>query len=189
MKNIMVDLETLGTCAGCSMLSIGAVAFSSSEKAIHENEFYVVINTQDCIDRGLHEDEGTKVWWEKQSPAAKQVLFEAADPKLSVPLPLALEKFNSWILEVAGEDAHMWGNGADFDNPILAAGYRAANVKQGWKAYNGRCYRTLKGLYPNIRLKRGGTHHNALDDARTQASHAIELLGRHWELYYASKAT
>ena len=68
------------------------------------------------------------------------------------------------------------GNGADFDLPILAAAYAAVGLSVPWKPYNGRCYRTLKNLAPVVKLARPGTHHNALDDARTQAVHAIKLM-------------
>jgi inhibitor of KinA sporulation pathway (predicted exonuclease) len=72
--------------------------------------------------------------------------------------------------------ALVWGNGADFDNPILAAAYRATGISQGWKPYNGRCYRTIKNLAPQVRLVRTGTHHNALDDARAQAQHLLDIV-------------
>ncbi len=70
-------------------------------------------------------------------------------------------------------------NGADFDQPILICGYRAAGVKQGWTAYNGRCYRTIKNLFPEPKLVRQGDHHHALDDAKSQATHLIELVKAH----------
>jgi inhibitor of KinA sporulation pathway (predicted exonuclease) len=45
-----------------------------------------------------------------------------------------------------------------------------------WKFYNDRCYRTLKAMYPHIKMpKRTGTHHNALDDAISQVNHLILL--------------
>ena len=37
-------------------------------------------------------------------------------------------------------------------------------------------YRTLKNLLPYIEMERVGEHHNALDDAKSQALHAIKLL-------------
>jgi len=70
----------------------------------------------------------------------------------------------------------VWGNGADFDLPILAAAYKAAGGPPPWKPYNGRCYRTLKNLAPSIKLERQGTHHQALDDAVCQAKHLIKIV-------------
>jgi exodeoxyribonuclease VIII len=76
------------------------------------------------------------------------------------------------------KDFLVWGNGADFDLPILSAAYVAAGFGgPPWKPYNGRCYRTLKNLRPDVpRPERRGTAHNALDDAVFQAEHAIALL-------------
>ena len=45
----------------------------------------------------------------------------------------------------------------------------------GWDFWNNHYYRTLKGLAPLIKVQRGGVYHNALDDAKTQAAHALEV--------------
>lgn len=74
------------------------------------------------------------------------------------------------------ERAHIWGNGADFDNVILTNAYRAVGISRPWEPYHDRCYRTLKNLRRDIHLYRTGTHHNALYDAITQAEHAVRLL-------------
>lgn len=82
------------------------------------------------------------------------------------------EQFKAFV----PDGALVWGNGADFDNPILATAYGALNQVQPWKPYNGHCYRTLKSLVKGPKIERTGTHHNAVDDARSQALHAIQLL-------------
>jgi hypothetical protein len=81
-------------------------------------------------------------------------------------------------------DVRVWGNGADFDNPILAVAYRRTIFSgQPWKPYNGRCYRTVKNQFQDVKLVRTGTHHNALDDARSQATHLVEICRtRGWRL-------
>ena len=72
-------------------------------------------------------------------------------------------------------DAHIWGNGAAFDNVVLASAFRATGMQVPWAFWNDRCYRTVKSLFSNVKLKRSGTHHNALDDAVTQAKHLLEI--------------
>ena len=52
----------------------------------------------------------------------------------------------------------------------------AYRIKPAWPYRNNRCYRTLKGLLPAIELERSGTHHNALDDAITQARHLQKIV-------------
>jgi len=74
------------------------------------------------------------------------------------------------------ENVRVWGNGAAFDNVILASAYRQANITQPWLFWNDRCYRTVKALSPAVTMQRNGTHHNALDDAESQARHLIDML-------------
>jgi hypothetical protein len=42
----------------------------------------------------------------------------------------------------------IWGNGANFDNPLLACAFEAAGVRPCYKFFNERCYRTVKNQYP-----------------------------------------
>ena len=170
MNHIMVDLETLGTAPGCSIVSIGAVYFGPAGLG---EEFYSVVSRESCKAAGLHEDEDTLQWWERQSTEARVVLG-IAESKAAPALGVALQAFTAFCRQQP--NVYVWGNGADFDNPILACAFRAAGLPLGWRGFNGRCYRTLKKLVPNgPKLVRQGTHHNALDDAKSQAAHAIEL--------------
>lgn len=174
MEHVMVDLETLGTVPGCSILSIGAVFFDPLTEKLGD-EMYAVILRQSCLEAGLHEDKDTLAWWSRQSPEAKRVLAEAEMETVAYPLLKGLEEFNTFCK--LGKKTKVWGNGADFDNPILVAAYHAVGSKQGWAPYNGRCYRTVKNLFPQQKLVgRTGTHHNALDDAKSQAAHLIQLV-------------
>jgi len=169
MKNLMVDLETLGTRPGCVVLSIGAVWFDHTGLG---EPFHTVISRDSCKEHGLFEDEDTLAWWARQSEQAKATLNEATGG--GVLLPRALQDFQDFVKQQTS--VKVWGNGADFDNPILSAAYHAAGMKQAWTAYNGRCYRTLKNLFPDVKMERGGIHHNALDDAISQAKHAVAIL-------------
>lgn len=168
MRNVMVDLETLGTVPGCSILSIGAVYFD--EKGLGD-EFYLAINRDSCMLAGLREDDDTLAWWQRQSPDARKVLDDAA--KDTTPnLSLALKLFNTF-LDKPG--VRMWGNGADFDNAILRCAYAAVNLKPRLGAFNGRCYRTVKSM-SELKIVREGTYHNALSDAKSQARHFVAIL-------------
>jgi DNA polymerase III epsilon subunit-like protein len=173
MEHVMVDLETLGRRAGCSILSIGAVAFDPTSGELG-TEFYVVVNRESCMLAGLHEDPETIAWWEKQNAQAQEVLGHATEGGLM--LPEALAKLTEFLSNYDLKAAKVWGNGADFDNAILAACYAAVGSNQPWEFWNSRCYRTLKSFRPQIKMQRQGTYHNALDDAKSQASHAIQLL-------------
>lgn len=188
LTHIMLDLETLGTVPGCVGFSIGAVVFDPLEQRLG-SEFYAVINVDSCLDRYLREEQDTKDWWSKQSDEAKVALLEAYDPTVSEPLPDVLENFNGWQrAQGLKSNLRIWGNGADFDNPILRCMYDAAQVKPYAGAWGGRCYRTLKNLdelWPQLGFHkldkerhRTGTHHNALDDAKSQAIHLMANVAR-----------
>lgn len=174
MADVMVDLETLGRRPGCAVLSIGAVEFCP-ERGLGK-ELYVVVSRADQAAMPLlHEDPETLKWWMSQSEAARQVLAEA-DSKKAMPLAKALAQLTTFLAPMGLRRVKVWGNGADFDNAILSCMYGAVGQTVPWDFWNNRCYRTLKNLVPGPKLKREGTYHNALDDAKTQAEHAIQLL-------------
>lgn len=165
-ENTMVDLETLGRRAGCSILSIGATYFDKDGTA---EEFYVVVSKASCEAAGLHTDPETLAWWAKQSPEARKVLEESETGGMD--LADALDLFGQFA-----KGTKVWGNGSDFDNAILYACYAAVEKDVPWKFWDSRCYRTLKGLNTGVKLVREGTYHNALSDAVSQAKHASEIL-------------
>lgn len=172
MKDIMLDLETLGVAAGCKILSIGAVYFDISTGELGE-EFYVIVNRADQDEYDLKEEGGTLAWWLRQSAEARVVVQEEPHTD-AVDLIESLARFGHFVRQEGG-GKRVWGNGADFDNPILSRVYEATGQRQPWAAYNGRCYRTIKNLYPSLKAVREGTYHNALDDAKTQAKHMIQV--------------
>lgn len=172
MNNVMVDLETLGTRPGSVIVSIGAVKFGKDGLG---EEFYEVVDLDSCIKCDLTMDPGTVQWWMGQSDDARKVFKGEGDSLFNV-----LSSFTRFIGSsgAAQKNAKLWGNGADFDNVLLAEAYRAVNLEQPWKFYNNRCYRTMKSLNPSIEMQRTGTHHNALDDAKSQAEHLVRILNR-----------
>lgn len=174
MEHVMIDLETLGRRAGCSILSIGAVAFDPV-KGLGE-ELYIVVNRDSCKTAGLHEDPDTLAWWEGQSEQAKKVLIDASAKK-AMSLEAALDELTDYLKQFGARKVKIWGNGSDFDNAILTACYASIGRNIPWEFWNNRCYRTLKSLKPSVKMQRQGTYHNALDDAKSQATHAIQLLG------------
>lgn len=166
-KHIMIDFETLSTNPNAAVLSLGAVALT--KQGLTGEEFYVNIDGDDCKKLGLHESASTVAWWESQSQEARDTL--QVDKKL---LLVAMTMFSTWVRTVGG--THVWGNGADFDNPILKSCYEALGADTPFKPYNGRCYRTIKNIPGMPKMQRRiGTHHNALHDAKSQAIHLLEM--------------
>lgn len=169
MKNIMVDLETLGTRPYSAILSIGAVVFDLDKQAIN-SEFYCKIKLQSCFDCGLTVDPATIDWWMGQSAEAREVF--AGEDRIHL-----VDALNDFAVEFINEKmVSIWGNGADFDNVILTSAYERIGMPLPWKFYHNRCYRTVKSMFPEVKMERVGTYHNALDDARSQALHLMRMI-------------
>ncbi len=185
MRNVEIDLETFGNRAGCAIISIGAVMFDAITGVTGEEHYRIV--SKDSNDMaGLRQDADTMKWWDAQSPSARDA-FEASlrnDPTQCCSLGTALEDLTSFLAPYPG--VLVWGNGANFDEPILTAAYAAMGMTPPWKFWNVRCHRTLKGMYPHVQAPKpkvpGHIAHHALDDARAQAEHAIALLQEHGRL-------
>lgn len=169
----MVDLETLGSVPGCAIVAIGAVACTYEGHVT--DEFYLVVSRESCAAWGLHEDPDTLAWWDRQSPEARSVLAMSSDPEVTLGVRDALDELNRFVKRQPGRPL-VYGNGSDFDNAIIAAAARATKLKLAWPFWQNACYRTEKRKAPWIHLERTGTHHNALDDARSQAEHLVRLL-------------
>jgi hypothetical protein len=169
---IMLDLETLGTAPGSAILAIGAVKFTAGQIL---SEFYRRVDLKSCILYDLNMDPETVLWWLQQPDQARlEITKEGKD------LADVLHMFYEWVQvaqhsEMTG-DPEVWGNGAAFDNALLAEAYRRLGLRLPWKYSNDRCYRTVKNLYPDVQMVRDGTHHNALDDARSQAMHLMAMI-------------
>jgi exodeoxyribonuclease VIII len=176
MTHIMVDLETLSTLPNARILSIGAVKFAR-EHGVYSNFYcavkvYLPVEQGNSIDAdGFHISVDTMAWWSKQSEQARKVFNDPA----ALSIDTALDSFTTWALTGSEGDVRLWGNGASFDNVILSSAYRLRNKEQPWKFWNDRCYRTVKHMHAKTPLTRVGTHHNALDDAESQARHLLQM--------------
>lgn len=175
LNNIMLDLETMGTGPNSAIIAIGAVRFDTEDIIRGDSnngildKFYEIVDLKSSTSLGLEIDPDTVMWWMKQSDNARGQ-FE----RDGIHLVKALCSFSEWV----GDDAIIWGNGAAFDNVILANAYEKALHPQPWKFWNDRCYRTVKNLHPQIEMERVGTYHCAVDDAESQALHLMKILTR-----------
>lgn len=165
--NIMLDLETMGNGPSSAIIAIGAVAFDDEKVT---SKFYTEVNLQSSIDNGGVVDGSTVMWWIRQGDSARAAFINNDSAKH---IHTALTDFAEWYKDVGGE--MVWGNGAMFDNSILASAYRRSSFPVPWEFWNDMCYRTVKNMNKSIKLSRIGTHHNAVDDAASQAMHLINI--------------
>ena len=168
MQHVMLDLETMGTGSNAAIVAIGAVEFDLNTLTIGES-FYRKVDLQSSVESGGAIDASTVLWWMKQSDEVRRALYEDTEDCM-----VTLQAFLDWMID--HEAVYVWGNGAGFDNVILREAYKRLDVIEPWLFYNDRCYRTIKALRPDIKMERVGTHHSAIDDARSQALHLLEIV-------------
>jgi exodeoxyribonuclease VIII len=174
MDNVSLDLETMGTGPSAAIVAIGAVAFDLEARETGSIQFYSAVTLNSSMEAGLELDADTVMWWMQQSVEARSALYAGE----RIGLPLALEEFSRWLIDIAGKDAKVWGNGATFDNVVISSAYKACGLDRPWSFRNDRCYRTVRALHPEIAdAPNFGTKHNALDDARYQAAQLIKMIG------------
>lgn len=185
MRDLMVDLETLGTESNAAIISIGAVMFDF-EKGLGDT-FYRVVNIESSLAHGGAISGSTIRWWMTQSEEARNVFKERTQG-----IGIVLGEFSAWLSLQASsnlidrDNIRVWGNGATFDNVILTNAYKQIGEKRPWSYRGDMCYRTIKNLFPGVEVERVGTHHNALDDAIYQANHLIAI-AKHYKLFGAAE--
>jgi len=171
MKNVMIDLETMGKNADAAIIAIGAVEFDIQSAAVGER-FYTIVDLESSVNMGGVIDPSTVLWWMQQSDAARAEFTRGGEH-----ITVALYQFSKWMMDRAEKsDVKVWGNGADFDNVILSSAFMRNKTTRPWEFWNNRCYRTVKAMYPQVKILINGTHHNAVDDAENQAWHLINML-------------
>lgn len=196
--NIMLDLETTSLRPNAGIIEIGVVYFDISTGA--ELKFLKTpVNLKSCLDNGLVQDDGTLNWLEKKIPGTlatskvTKVTLEDALEKLNKFVVDAIDDAKKRLLE-AGQSpddckAMIWGNGAVADNAWIRNAYMACGwLDEGdpetqkvkaWKHTNDMCMRTivtavkLKTGWDHARIRRGGTHHDALEDCRHQIKYFV----------------
>jgi len=169
--HIMIDIETMGTRPTAPLVSLGAVTFDADGLG---RNFYRVVDLTSAIDGGAVIEPNTVLWWLTQSEDARAALTT----DIVEPLRDVLEAFDAFVAALPGGPGAVrgvWGNGATFDNVLVAEAYRRLGMPVPWPFWKDRCYRTVKNLYPAVELVRDGTHHHALADAQTQALHLISI--------------
>ena len=172
--DIMLDLETLSSQPDAAIVAIGACTFRADGTITPDESarrrFYLIVDAASAQQNGGHISASTVAWWMKQSDRARSIFGEHEARHINI----AISEFANFCQEF-GRDVRVWGNGASFDNVVLRGAYERIGGRAPWAFFNERCYRTLKNLRPDVLMNRSGVHHNALDDAISQAQHAERI--------------
>lgn len=169
---VMVDLETMSTDSNASIISIGAVRFWLNVKQTEFTQdqlFYTAVSLESSQEAGLHIKADTIMWWLSQGEEARTAF------KNPVSLASALNAFSRFI---PSKDTYIFGNGAAYDNVVLHNAYNAINLKYPVSYKYDVCYRTMCKLTAVKPAPFEGTKHNALDDAKAQTKHLMQILDR-----------
>lgn len=161
--HVMIDLETFDTATTAVIRSIGAVKFNKEGIV---DTFYANVDTSSCLKYGLTISPDTASWWEKQGEEARKVLESNQSDLLDV-----LNRFSKWY---GNKSLPTWGNGSNFDNPIMEHAFRRVDIKCPWEFWHDRCFRTVNAMF-GVKREFKGVKHYALDDAIHQTEILLEI--------------
>ncbi|MEH8216209.1 3'-5' exonuclease [Aeromonas veronii] len=188
MKNVMLDLETMGKGPRAAIVTIGAVFFDPMTGELGA-EFEAHINLSDSAKFG-EMDPDTVLWWLGQSDDARAAIAYDVDGEKRMALLQALQKFQEWLMANGqeGKRPYVWGNGAGFDCTIMANAYEAVRKVRFigyWNGFQDRDVRTvvdmgrdLLSFDPKKDMPFEGVAHRALDDAKHQARYVSAIYQR-----------
>lgn len=193
--DLMLDLETLDTKPGATVLSIGAVLFNRDTQESCENgSFYAELNI-DSQALFLHTtvSADTLDFWAKTAPEwIEEIMSDEYQRSNTEPVSEVLKALDSWMqghyLQESFNLGSVWAQGQDFDFPILAELYnRVRNGKKNletqsflpWPFWRHRDTRTVYEVtgFDTHTIQRTGQAHNALADCYHQIKCLCAALG------------
>lgn len=165
--DIMLDIETFGNRSNSVIVSIGAIQFDMNTGKL-ENDIYLPIDVDSCLEAGLRVDASTITWWLNQN--------EQAQKKITNPNRLKLEYALRMLSTFIQPDDIIWGNSARFDCGLLNDAYSAMKMETPWKFYNERDVRTLVALAPQFKKEHVfiGVKHDPLSDCINQINYCTK---------------
>jgi hypothetical protein len=195
MRDVMVDLETMGTGTRAPICSIGAVFFDIKKNEISAG-FYQRVDWKADLDAGDYRATGGTIeFWAQQSPEAQHEIFA---PESRLPTGVTLFQFRDWLYSCLREsvlplydllDLRVWGHGPNFDNRLLREASEVENVQLPWRYSNERDLRTLYQVGEMLGVDHREAlkdfpfrSHIAYDDADYQARAALLIFERLKEL-------
>lgn len=177
MRELMVDIETLGTNINAPIIQIGAVYFSLATGKTGD-EFIVNLDLEDAIRHGATPDGRTIEWWLIQSKEARDSILSRNDFDWinHVKEDTGLGLYNNF----SARAKRVWSH-ATFDFVRLMHSMDRRDIQPQTHYRKARDIRTLTSLAGMTReqielfqVDRAGVHHNGLDDAIYQVAYCHE---------------
>lgn len=164
MKDVMIDIETLGTRSTSKIIQIGACYFDRDTGQVGE---VFKQNIAHSNDERFTVDWHTLAWWMLQSEEARNSVIADGHP---------LESVLSQLSQFLNNATYIWSH-ATFDIPIILHAYDVLGLKFPLHYTKMRDIRTLMDIADfKSTAERTGTHHDALDDCIYQVKYCTEAL-------------
>jgi exodeoxyribonuclease VIII len=169
----MLDLETMDTERDAAVTSIGACVFdpfnsTSTPDDLRKDSYFCTVSLEDNVRLGRTMSPSTVVWWMQQADGARLAMLQNNRSLLE-----AISGLRRWIQERPQRLTGVWAKGPSFDCVIIKSAFKSVREMWPMKYWEENCVRTIeRSGFPNYDDKpqwRIGDHHNALDDAITQA--------------------
>lgn len=171
MKDMMIDIETLGRESNCIITSVGACVFDVDTCRVDTGatfHCYVRWGNQD----GRVVETQTLQWWMQQANFENEMTNE---PRF--PLQIVLGYLTDYIKRTKVE--RVWAKGIAFDFGVLKNAYKMYSTRVPWHFRDEMDARVIYHLGKMIGLhprERDSTEHDALADAIYQAWYVVEVL-------------
>lgn len=170
MHHVMIDLETFSTSPKAAIVSIGAVKFDPELGDPIIDTYYTTVDLS--AQDGIREYRGeTILWWLRQSAKARAALrAKGISPREMI------GQFEVFF----GDATYLWAKPTTFDVSILTSFIEDYGETIPWDFRRVRDLRTLEDISPSTKVRVPVVPHNALDDAKAQASVCISALRAVW---------
>lgn len=174
MRDLMIDIETMGKSPNGAIIAIGAVFFDIRTGET-KGRFSLPVDLESAQELGMEIDASTVLWWFNQSVQA----ISMWNTKQNVTLQVALEEFIAWYGRNAQNKTSVWANAPTFDLDIMRNAFRLANLGTPWHFKQERCVRTLvqlaRDMGYNPRMEpRNSLAHSAIDDCEYQIQYCCK---------------
>lgn len=170
MKDVMVDIETMGTRSTSLILQIGACYFDRETGEIGDT--FIQNIDYDSLTQDLFTvDKSTIDWWLLQSEEARK----SVSNEFTTTIDVTLDLFKMFLERGA---KYIWSH-ATFDVPIILNAFNEMDIEFPIHYTKMRDIRTLMDISGHkSSVEREGTHHDALDDCKFQVAYCVEALNK-----------
>jgi hypothetical protein len=167
MKDIMLDIETMGTGPCAALVQVGAMRFDLETGQCAPQTLLIDVALQSSLAVGAVETIATREWW-----AARGGFLHASSP---VSVGDMFGQLHGWVRE-GGEVVRVWAKGPHFDIAILEFHALALGGRLPWEYYQVRDVRTIVELARFTGWRHGagsGPTHRADQDCEVQVANVL----------------